>query len=101
MKCKVSADYDGLAEALKIIRGKLSEYHLDKREMEKSVLASEEVMHALLVHAEHEGEDSDERGHQVIKGRYRSGEGIANEKRLRCLFFVFFLQKNLDKTNTS
>lgn len=52
MKYKFSADNNGLAKALEIIEKKLKDYKLDQKDINKNILASEEVMHALLGHAE-------------------------------------------------
>ncbi len=52
MKYKFAADNKGLADALEIIEEKLTDYKLDRKEIKKSILASEEVMHALLEHSE-------------------------------------------------
>lgn len=52
MKCKLAADYNGLGEALKVIKEKLNYYKIDSRDIEKNLLASEEIMHVLLDHSE-------------------------------------------------
>lgn len=52
MKYKLAADYNGLGEALKVIKEKLNHYKIDCRDIEKSILASEETMHVLLDHSE-------------------------------------------------
>lgn len=52
MKYKLTADYKGLGNALDIIRERLTKYKLTQKETEKNVLASEEVMRALLEHSE-------------------------------------------------
>ena len=51
MKHKLSPDLDGLGKALEIIEVELNQYKLDRKDIVKSLLASEEVMHALLSHA--------------------------------------------------
>ena len=52
MKHKLSPNLDGLGKALEMIEEKLNQYKLDRKDIAKSLLASEEVMHALLSHAE-------------------------------------------------
>lgn len=52
MKYKLTADYKGLGEALDIIKERLSKYKLARKEIEKNILATEEVIRALLEHAE-------------------------------------------------
>lgn len=52
MNYKLSPDHNGLSKALDIIEEKLNDYKLDRKDITKSMLASEEVMNALLEHAE-------------------------------------------------
>ena len=52
MKYKLPPDHDGLGNALEIIEEKLKHYKLDRKEITKSLLASEEVIRALLEHAD-------------------------------------------------
>lgn len=52
MKYKLSPDNSGLGQALEIINERLSAYKLSRKDIAKSLLASEEVMHALLEHSE-------------------------------------------------
>ena len=52
MKYKLSPDHSGLGKALEIIKDKLQHYKLSSKDIAKNVLASEEVIHALLEHSE-------------------------------------------------
>ena len=52
MNYKLSPDHDGLSKALDIIEEKLNYYKLNRKDIAKSMLASEEVMNALLEHSE-------------------------------------------------
>ena len=52
MKYKLSPDHNGLGSALEIIEEKLSQYKLSSKDISKSVLISEEVIHALLSHSD-------------------------------------------------
>ena len=52
MKYKLAPDHVGVGQALEIIEEKLNRYKLDRKDVTKSLLASEEVMRALLEHAE-------------------------------------------------
>ena len=52
MNYKLSPDHNGLSKALDIIEEKLNYYKLDRKDISKSMLASEEVMNALLEHSE-------------------------------------------------
>lgn len=52
MKYKLTADYKGLSEALEIIKERLTKYKLHRKDIQKNILAAEEVMNALLEHAE-------------------------------------------------
>ena len=49
MNYKLSPDHNGLSKALDIIEEKLNYYKLDRKDIAKSMLASEEVMNALFV----------------------------------------------------
>ena len=52
MKFKLTPDNKGLSKALEIIEEKLKGYKVNRKDVAKSLLASEEVMNSLLEHAE-------------------------------------------------
>ena len=53
MKYKISPDRNGLGDALAFVEKKLTDYKLSRKDIAKNLLATEEVIHVLLAHAEH------------------------------------------------
>ena len=52
MKCKISPERTGFGEALEFVEKKLTEYKLNRKDITKNILATEEVINALLAHSE-------------------------------------------------